>query len=1030
MRSFLGGITLGCVLWKPRSTARKGSQTRANSQSARPFPVVDGASMPSLPEDMAILNTSIDCMGQAVQCAAKADPDALCNLGHFLAHRYMLLENIEDLHEAIIVLGSAVELMSDGHDDKPARLDDICHRALNLGPDSHPDKALFSNHLGLALQQRFERLNDIHDLTGAITAHRVLVELTPDDHPNKPMRVGDLCTSLLSRHLHLNEDGELQTAISLLRQASLLLPESHPDRLKVLDSLDSAVQRRYERLGLTYDLENAATVDRRRAVELFPNGGSDDLVQLSNRGLLLQEQYKRSGDPEDLEAAISVARLAVGITPQDHPDQPLLLNSLGMYLRDRYERTGGLEDLETAIRLHRLAAELIPSNHIDIPMHIHNLAVCLHERYERLGEPHDIETAIHMDQRAVELTTEDDPDMTIWLNGLGTVFLARYKRLKKINDLNSAISAYRRAIEITPASNSYLPSRLNNLGNALQKRHISSLPSRHPSKPMRLNSLGVSLQMRYELLHELDDLEAAISVHHRAVELMRDGHADNPMWLNSLGIALSRRFEYTQTQSDFDATVEFFMAATSQASASPSTRLESASGCLSLLNRYPRLRSPDTLLLAHSRIIGLLPELVWLGHNIERRYEESAKLRGFVNNAVSGAISVGAVHKAVECLDEGRALVWAQILTMRTPLDELAQHHPDLAHELRNVQTQLQNSGYRSALPEPRKDDNTMPGIVTADEGSHRQLVIKYERLLGQARGYPGFENFMRPQKLATLSNVTDGPIVFINVDMHRCDALIVSVEGATNIVPLPDLSEKRAYQLLALWHNLLVSSGVLQKGAVPENMALRGGSTRMGIMLERLWTWVVGPILKELNITEPMSDSRPPHITWCPTGPLTQVPLHAAGLYSQEGGPRAFNLVVSSYTPSLSALSRSREGLAKHHADPNVLVVTQPHTPGLSALPGTKSEGARLRDLLAESNITSTAFDDKEATVDSVRAVIDQHTWVHLACHGSQHLADPTKSAFALYDGPLSLTDLMATAADNAELAFLSACQTAVGDE
>ena len=40
-------------------------------------------------------------------------------------------------------------------------------------------------------------------------------------------------------------------------------------------------------------------------------------------------------------------------------------------------------------------------------------------------------------------------------------------------------------------------------------------------------------------------------------------------------------------------------------------------------------------------------------------------------------------------------------------------------------------------------------------------------------------------------------------------------------------------------------------------------------------------------------------------------------------------------------------------------------------------------------------------------------------------------KSAFALYDGPLSLAELMSTTATGrAELAFLSACQTAVGDE
>ena len=44
--------------------------------------------------------------------------------------------------------------------------------------------------------------------------------------------------------------------------------------------------------------------------------------------------------------------------------------------------------------------------------------------------------------------------------------------------------------------------------------------------------------------------------------------------------------------------------------------------------------------------------------------------------------------------------------------------------------------------------------------------------------------------------------------------------------------------------------------------------------------------------------------------------------------------------------------------------------------------------------------------------------------------LGDPTQSAFALYDGPLTLSRLMGMVADNAELAFLSACQTAAGDE
>ena len=67
---------------------------------------------------------------------------------------------------------------------------------------------------------------------------------------------------------------------------------------------------------------------------------------------------------------------------------------------------------------------------------------------------------------------------------------------------------------------------------------------------------------------------------------------------------------------------------------------------------------------------------------------------------------------------------------------------------------------------------------------------------------------------------------------------------------------------------------------------------------------------------------------------------------------------------------------------------------------------------------------------MNEVRTAMKRAPWVHLACHGSQNPVDATQSAFHLFDGPLTLSDLMGTASDNAELAFLSACQTAVGDE
>ncbi|MEV0231903.1 CHAT domain-containing protein [Nonomuraea sp. NPDC050786] len=48
--------------------------------------------------------------------------------------------------------------------------------------------------------------------------------------------------------------------------------------------------------------------------------------------------------------------------------------------------------------------------------------------------------------------------------------------------------------------------------------------------------------------------------------------------------------------------------------------------------------------------------------------------------------------------------------------------------------------------------------------------------------------------------------------------------------------------------------------------------------------------------------------IWWCPTGPLTTLPLHATGRHRPGGTTTwAGEYVVSSYTPTLQALLRAR---------------------------------------------------------------------------------------------------------------------------
>jgi CHAT domain-containing protein len=109
-------------------------------------------------------------------------------------------------------------------------------------------------------------------------------------------------------------------------------------------------------------------------------------------------------------------------------------------------------------------------------------------------------------------------------------------------------------------------------------------------------------------------------------------------------------------------------------------------------------------------------------------------------------------------------------------------------------------------------------------------------------------------------------------------------------------------------------------------------------------------------------------------------------------------------------------------------MAVGQASTRGLAPLPGTIAELDRIAEF--SRNIQFTRLDGDQATPTAVFAGMEQHSWVHFACHASQNITEPTKSAFHLHGGSLDLATITQKPLEHATLAFLSACQTATGDE
>jgi CHAT domain-containing protein len=165
-------------------------------------------------------------------------------------------------------------------------------------------------------------------------------------------------------------------------------------------------------------------------------------------------------------------------------------------------------------------------------------------------------------------------------------------------------------------------------------------------------------------------------------------------------------------------------------------------------------------------------------------------------------------------------------------------------------------------------------------------------------------------------------------------------------------------------------------------------------------------------------------------------LPIHSAGVYSQGNLECCSDYVVSSYTPTLSALRRAgadfepiaRKSLVLLAAGASETLASL-NMPVLDSVKAEITEVTRLARATDHIEVLEYGH-TSAAKVHEMTKALPRADIVHLACHGMQDQEDPLNSGFCLGDGKLTVSELMDIKLDHAFLAFLSACETAKGDE
>ncbi|MDQ0989626.1 CHAT domain-containing protein [Streptomyces sp. V3I7] len=908
-------------------------------------------------------------------------------------------------------------------------------RAVESGAADAFDRLLHLTVLDAALWRRFQLRATDEDLDEVLATRRLIIEATQVGDAERGPRLEHLVTALVSRYTRQERLADLDESIALGR-LSLDAAADDSGRSTALVNLAGSLHLRFDRLRERADLDEAVTLLRRAAeAPVAPLGGRG--LPLANLAQMLRERARGTGSLQDLDEATAFARRAVeetALPPADgsegdvrtrfvltlntrrhHSGKPAEADSsrssdhadawdlLAECLMSRFTRTGSLADVEDAVEVRRRAVEATAPEHEDRAKRLSALSFALRSRFERGGAGADIDASIDAARQAVAVAHADDPQRAVYIASLSNALHFRYRLAGDRGDLDEGVRIGRLAVEIEPQDEALRAHGLTNLCNLLQHR--------------------------FDVSRDPRDLDEAVDVGRRALDVAPAPDVTRPKALMVLATAVRSRFQRGEDLADKDEGLRHL-----------TELVRCVTAPAALRNFGARLGSDmafadDPALAAEllETVVLLLPELA--SHRLRRGDQQFAlgSAADLADSAAAAALAdptrplAERAQRALTLLETGRAVLLSQALDARGDLTELRGVHPDLAARF-------------TALRERLDRDVEPPQAASAGQRSLREradTAAEMTALLGHIRTLDGFAGFALPPTLDELAaEAGAGPIVTFTVHEYGSHALLLT-PGEVTVLPLPGLTPRVVIDKVNAFH-------VALRDATDPDADRVAAQNALGDVLAWLWDTVTGPVLDRLgHRTTPDDQAEWPRLWWAPNGRLSLLPLHAAGHHGDPGtdGRRTvMDRVVSSYTPTVRALrqARRRRSAGAARADRS-LVVAMPTTPGLpdhGRLQHVTAEQEMLAGLLPDP-LTLTEPDPGTApgpgplpTRDLVLAELPGRPVVHFACHGEYDLDDPATSRLLLHDhaqSPLTVASLVGVNLEDAQLAYLSACHTAL---
>lgn len=338
-----------------------------------------------------------------------------------LAVDWLQLKYTKKCHSGILLIHS---LDSDAtHVDMPMYLDMlvdafpfIVPSHVYVVPTCNPESTLPSATLS-------ERLLELKTMTEGLKDNgepNRLASVFPGVFKGQPETAWSAALLLLKDMVEVKAKEPLTSATVVVEP---MLPRLANGR-SVLKDLADPLFNEFRKKGRNGDLDALITLGKIAFEFTSPTHQQrqSSLVDLAN---LLSQRFSKEGRGEDLDESMTLKRRVLGCMSPDDPQRRAILLELDDYYSGRFDRSGSLVDLEESISLRQALLESSPPKRCRALL---TLADALHERFRRLNLISDIDEAIRCAQDACNRCTTEQPDYTLSRDRLASYLEAKVRR--------------------------------------------------------------------------------------------------------------------------------------------------------------------------------------------------------------------------------------------------------------------------------------------------------------------------------------------------------------------------------------------------------------------------------------------------------------------------------------------------------------------------------------------------------------------------------------------------------------------------